>query len=243
MPREHITRDASPCPVDGCDRLIKIAGLCVTHYHRRWKENRHIPRPAKNTNCSVEGCERPARGPFCATHAQRLYRGKPLINASRSQLPEETVPRFWSRVNKDGPTQPHMTTQCWVFMGAGRGGYSSFSAQNKSIDAHRFSWQITNGEIPCGMLVCHHCDNRACVRPDHLFLGTYKDNYEDMRSKGRALVGEKTNSAKLTTEQVLEMRRAYDVDGAVVVALAERYGVVPVTVINIVRRRAWKHLP
>jgi hypothetical protein len=67
-----------------------------------------------------------------------------------------------------------------------RHGYGSFGvSKKKSTQAHRFSWYLTNGEIPDGIYVCHKCDNPPCCNPKHLFLGTAKDNADDMRAKGR----------------------------------------------------------
>lgn len=85
--------------------------------------------------------------------------------------------------------------------------------QRKTIDAHRASWIVHHGPIPDGMFVCHHCDNKPCVRPDHLFLGTNQDNVDDAVAKGiikatRAR-GERSGNAKLTDSDVAEIRRLH----------------------------------
>ncbi len=77
-------------------------------------------------------------------------------------------------------------TRCWLWTGAKDSkGYGKFSIEQKYCGAHRASWLIYNGEIPDGMLVCHHCDTPACVNPVHLWIGTQSENLKDSVRKGR----------------------------------------------------------
>ena len=90
------------------------------------------------------------------------------------------VERFWSRVDK--------ANDCWVWTGAKTPkGYGKIYSNSKCVYTHRVSWELANENvIPEGIEVCHHCDNPSCVRPEHLFLGTSKDNRLDSMNKGRA---------------------------------------------------------
>ncbi|WP_223643966.1 HNH endonuclease [Corallococcus sp. EGB] len=91
--------------------------------------------------------------------------------------------RFWEKVRKG--------EGCWEWTLAHLRGYGVFTANGKHLRAHRVAWELTNGPIPEGVLVCHHCDNPGCVRPDHLFLGSNADNNADRDSKGRQARGAK----------------------------------------------------
>jgi hypothetical protein len=93
-----------------------------------------------------------------------------------------TEERFWSNVEK--------TDDCWIWKGYEKScGYGGMRAYGKNWFAHRLSYTLNIGEIPEGMYVCHKCDNPICVRPDHLFLGTHKDNMADCKAKGRYVGG------------------------------------------------------
>lgn len=111
----------------------------------------------------------------------------------------------------------------------------------KRILVHRLSYKLSVGEIPEGMHVCHHCDNRRCINPDHLFLGTNYDNILDRMKKGRSHgnKGEAHPFVKLTAEQVLKIRtddRPYAVIGA-------EYGITPQHAGRVRRAKNWKSLP
>ena len=114
------------------------------------------------------------------------------------------------------------------------------SGQKSNTYVHRLVWEECFGPIPEGMFVCHKCDNPPCVNPEHLFLGTAKDNVVDMDKKGRRAnrKGELHPLAKLTEDQVKEIRDSTE-SGA---ALARRFGVHKATIYDIRHKRKWRHL-
>jgi len=142
--------------------------------------------------------------------------------------------RFWPKVNK--------TKSCWLWVaGVNRQGYGKFSLDGKTQRANRVSWEIHNDSIPDGLCVLHKCDNTSCVNPDHLFLGTNKDNTQDMLAKGRhsGPTGELNRHAKLTEKEVLEIRRTRT---SPPISLAAMFGISPRTVRDIVNLKTWRHI-
>ena len=138
--------------------------------------------------------------------------------------------RFWAKVQKG--------EGCWIWRASTKRGYGRIDG----CYAHRVSWEIHYGSIPDDMCVCHHCDNPLCVRPDHLFLGTQADNTADRVSKGRGGIGERNSHARLSEDQVREIRRCYATGGLTYHALAAAFGVAPSTIGFILNRGTWKHV-
>ena len=124
-------------------------------------------------------------------------------------------------------------------------GYNSFNFRGRSDVAHRASYILHKGEIPDGLEVMHSCDNRICINPDHLSLGTRQDNMDDMAEKGRrkSVQGEKHSFAKLTEQDVLNIRASYKPYVVTASQIAAKYGLMPATVYDIIARRIWSHLP
>lgn len=158
--------------------------------------------------------------------------------------------RFWAKVNKDGPIPAHRPElgKCWVWTASHAKGYGHLLAKNNKghpsyIYSNRAAWLLQRGPIRDELKVLHRCDHRGCVRPDHLFLGTCKDNTRDMIEKGRQakMNGELCSNHKLTTAQVVEIRRL-KAGGESLVSLAAHYGITKDTVWRISKRRTWKHV-
>lgn len=175
-------------------------------------------------------------------------------NLIRAVISEKTKSRFFSKVEK--------TESCWIWKaGHDRKGYGKFSVgksrnangtrRNSMVSAHRFSYEMANGKIQeCksfhGICVLPRRDNPACVRPDHLFIGTNSDNVHDMDKKGRRVTvakrGGDHSQATLTEENVREIFRRHFYDGVPRAKLSKEYGVCLSTISHIFNGRLWAHL-
>ncbi len=154
--------------------------------------------------------------------------------------------RFWRQVNK--------TESCWLWTGPGsgpKGAYGGITINKKSLKAHRVSWELENGPIPDGLCVLHKCDNPKCVNPEHLFLGTKKDNTQDMIQKGRhytktkpqfILRGSDANPAKLNEKQVFQLRRLR-LKGVSYHRMAKWINMSRQTIRKAVNGSQWVHVP
>ena len=162
----------------------------------------HNTRSVKFTNTeTVTKIDTPGTCPTCGGVARKggKYCGHACWVAARRS--GSIVDRFWEKVEK--------TPHCWLWKaGTFANGYGQFglNADGKTIptQAHRVAWEFTNGPLPKGVQICHSCDNRLCVRPDHLFPGTQLDNMRDAAVKGR-LHSARPGKHKVKTEQLPEV--------------------------------------
>ena len=125
-------------------------------------------------------------------------------------------------------------TGCWNVVShvSNSGGYIHVRRNGQRIQVHRYSYELVSGPIPKGLFVCHHCDNPRCINPVHLFLGTQKDNLQDMTKKKR-----RTHKLIETDVVAIQTDRT-----STQTELGEKYGVSQVQVSRIKRGETWRHL-
>lgn len=192
--------------------------------------------------CAI--CDQPAvcRG-WCDKHYRRwrltgdpertigppLVHGLPLAERLRRRSVERNGCLEWTG-GRDADGYGHIS------VGSG--------TEKRKVRTHRLAWELAVGaSVPVGMSVLHRCDNPACIKADHLFVGTNADNVADMvrKGRGRASPGELHGAAKLTVEAVREIRAAPRENGSGR-RLASKFGVSPATVTNVRKGLVWGHV-
>lgn len=198
--------------------------------------------------CKIESCDKPvkARG-YCATHHRYLLRtGREWTPGTGAVQPMAS--KFWPKVDTRPGLGPN--GDCWEWRAAvqratgyGLIGKGGFGAGSEGV--HRVSYRMHHGDIPDGMLVMHTCDNRLCVNPAHLRLGTYKDNTRDMIAKGRRRLkhqvkrGDELPHSKLNADIVRAIRAEV---GLTAKQLGAKYEISPAQANKIFNRQSWAHI-
>lgn len=229
---------APECGRGGITRLSE-GWVCNIHYLRHLKHgdfdlpHRDVSRHVKCTTCGVDfdrgyamNATRAAKPQFCSPACRAAYKEHASYSSAES--------RFWSYVDKRGPND------CWEWK-ANRAprGYGKFMwRRDRTQLASRIAYHFSKGD-PGSMFVCHSCDNPPCCNPAHLWLGTHKDNMDDMDRKGRRRPpirrGTDNNFAKLNEQIVREIRQS----GLPSKEIAQRYGVTSTAIYLIRKRKNW----
>lgn len=203
--------------------------------------------------CSLCGQPAIARG-WCTLHYQRWRRhGDPEAYVGHPGPRTDAVDRFWSKVDRRGDDE------CWPWLGGvDRDGYGYFKVGGRMWRAQRYVFNLAHPDAPIGddEMTRHTCDNPPCVNPRHLLRGDALLNMADQVERDRTARGDRHGSrkhpetvrrgsdnsaARLTEEQVIEIRRRYAA-GEKQVPLSAEFGISQITVSLIVRRRTWTHL-
>lgn len=151
--------------------------------------------------------------------------------------------RFWEKVKK--------TSTCWLWKASvNTQGYGQIMIDKKPRGSHRVSWELAHGSIPNNLWVLHKCDNPPCVNPDHLYLGTAKDNADDMISRNRQnnvrpknpAIGSRHGRSKLIESEVIEIRNRYKTKNISQRKLAKEFNISQAAILSIIHRRGWRHI-
>ena len=170
------------------------------------------PRQVNFGICRFPGCKRTtlrvkrndrhsnAYHKYCTTHGQRISHGLDPSKTPVRKIP--AIDRIKLRsIKKDNGCIEYKYS-------LDQAGYGHICHNGDQLRASRFIWEYNNGKIPNGLLVCHKCDNPPCINIDHLFLGTYKDNNNDMINKNRMPLGENRAQSRLSNNNVIEIYRS-----------------------------------
>lgn len=194
--------------------------------------------------CRKCGVEKPRSDFFADSTKTTGLQGR-CKECKKDPSPCTAIPwedRFWAKVSK-----PADGNGCWEWTAVlNEAGYGVFGVPGGIDRAHRISWRLKFGAIDAGMFICHKCDNRKCVNPDHLFQGSPRDNVLDMRSKGRMVApptmrGESNCRNRFSVEDVVQMRSEYRA-GASIREICGRVGAWYNTVKRIVLHESWAHI-
>ena len=261
MPRKYTPKVPSICEHCGKTRWYRpceVQKYCCRGCYVKASSAKiaaaHVSKPC-------EHCGQPITGPVWKVEKAR-YCSVACTNKAKVQ---DVGKRFWSKVDECGPDE------CWEFAAVGTDGYGKFWYRGRSVHASRMSYELTHEPVPDDMCVCHKCDNPRCVNPSHLFLGSNRDNSQDMLSKNRAAIGNehwtrkrpekvrrgdqhvsRTNpeclrrgsrhpNSKLNEDAVKAIRQRAE-SGETLTSLAREFGVTPTTTCSIVKRKTWTHV-
>ena len=229
------------CKISGCEKDHKGKGYCQKHYSA-YSRHGDPNFESQQRKCDVNNCDNnhSCQG-YCKKHYTRMLRhGDPSV----VMLPHARNQGMTMRERFESRFVKKSMDTCWEWEGSrNRDGYGGLvvhlgSNKYKTGLAHRYSYELYKGKFDEQLLICHSCDNPSCVNPNHLFLGTCKDNLEDMVRKKRSCRGERNSHAKLTECQVIQIRSSHESTRK----LSDAYKVSICTIESVKNKNTWKHL-
>ena len=233
-----------PCKI--CGKPSKCGGLCRKHHTEYLKEKEESGRKERTESgikfrtCSREGCDEKlyAKG-LCRYHYQLAKRGKKV--SIKGMIQKMTLrERLLMKIHVESGDEEN---SCWEWHGAiNMHGYGFLSVNNYPAAAHRIAYQEFIGPIPENMFVCHKCDNRKCINPAHLFLGTTQENTQDMVKKGRNVRGADQYKSILTESDVVRIKKLIRKGLLTNDQIGEKFGVSGWAISRIKCGKNWKHV-
>jgi len=227
------------CHAEGCENEAVCRRLCNKHYLRMKKGYKLKRNPTKQSaTCSVDGCENETYAKnLCTTHYQRYKKygttsEEALRNKTRSMPLKERLQFYSQEVDEN---------DCFIWQGrVGKDGYGILWWKDYPYRAHRISYELYNGEIPEGKVVCHTCNNKLCVNPDHLYAATQAKNTQDAARDGLMAqkTGEDSHVSKLTREQAIEIIKRRK-KGEKAEFISKDYGITHWTVYDLMKGKSW----
>ncbi len=229
-----IKKEKEKCLAKDCVKIGRGRGYCYMHYRRLMKHGdinfNPIFIPKK---CKYSGCDKHAKAKgFCTNHYSNLrLKGTPdTINH-----PQTVFEAFLKKVYPIGEG-------CWLWMGyLYSNGYGCVNFKRKGYLAHRISYMHFKGPIDSNREIMHSCQNRSCINPNHLSLGTHQQNMAEMKLLNRHAHGERAGGSKLTEKEVIEILTLLE-DDIKISVIAKIYNVSNCTISDIKHRRSWKHV-
>lgn len=233
-------KNSKLCAVDGCDNVKASSLYCQKHYRafKLYGDPLKLKNYPKGDVCKHPGCDlAPRVKGLCDKHYSRLQRHGSTFETKSDPRDISLKQRIKRNIEKD-------ENGCWIWQkGLNDDGYGQISIGGEKHRAHRIAYQEWVGPIPEGKEICHTCDVRNCCNPKHLFVGTHKENIQDMRKKGRAAscVGSNNSNASLTESTVIKILDML-VFGIPDVEIAEEFGVSRESIAKIRRGVNWRHV-